>query len=84
MATKAVDYGEPQGSVLSPLIFLTYAIDLLGFLQILSTGEVLFYAEDTNILMNSENFENLFQLTEVVYDKVSMWVEIIMFKQQYW
>lgn len=68
--TKAVDQGVPQGLHLSPLLFLIYAVELITFLQILSTVEVTSYADETNIPTTIENFESLAQHNEVVYAEV--------------
>jgi hypothetical protein len=53
---KNVKFGIPQGSILSSLLFLVYINDLP---YPISNGEVVLFADDTNILVTDKNINTL-------------------------
>ena len=52
-----VDFGVPQGSILGPYLFLIYINDLA---ECKLKGEVLLYADDTNIFYTADSTELLY------------------------
>ncbi len=55
--TEDIAYGVPQGSILGPLLYLVYVNDISKS----SNGHILFFADDTSLLISEENITILFE-----------------------
>jgi hypothetical protein len=63
-----VEYGVPQGSVLGPLLFILYIIDICN---ISDKGQFVLFADDTNIFLASDSKEKVFITANQVLQDVS-------------
>lgn len=68
-----VTCGVPQGSALSPSLFLVYVNDLCQ--QQLFKGRIFSYADDTALIFHGETWEEAQRVAELGLCKVSNWLE---------
>ena len=66
----SVNYGDPPGSVLVPLLFLLYVNDL----PYVSKFEVTLFADDTNLHLSHNNIKSLQIQTANEVDKIKNWI----------
>ena len=50
--TYSLDYGVPQGSILGPLLFITYIYDMTN---ITTEDKIIVYADDTTVVVSGRN-----------------------------
>jgi hypothetical protein len=63
-----VTHGVPQGSILGPLLFITYINDLSPSL----TGTIIF-ADDISVVITNKNFDDFHTLANSVFFHMSKW-----------
>ena len=64
-------HGVPQGSILGPLLFVIYINDIP---QINSFAKFILYADDANIIISADSFEEIQCKIEMLLENLQSWV----------
>ncbi len=65
--------GVPQGSVLSPLLFLLYINDIQSCSKLVS---IILFADDTNILFSHTCLKTLNEIIQIEMNKITDWLNV--------
>ena len=65
-----ISCGVPQGSVLGPLLFLIYVNDIANHSPL---GNIRLFADDTNIFVEHENLELVYENAKIVLEYLYQW-----------
>lgn len=66
-------YGLPQGSIISPVLFILYVNDLYDLQQ--TNKQIIGYADDTNLLVGQDSIEALQENTNGFLSTVDRWLK---------
>lgn len=69
--TGKIKKGVPQGTILGPLLFLIYINDIL---DILPSGDILSYADDTAVFSSSNNWNQAKLDMNLKLEKINIWL----------
>ena len=70
---QTITYGVPQGSILGPLLFITYINDISECSKILT---FILFADDTNLFYSNKDLNVLFQVLNAELAKLSNWFRL--------
>ena len=66
-----VEHGVPQGSILGPLLFITYINDIP---EISESAKFILYADDANIIITADTLEHASEQIKKLTNNLVQWV----------
>ena len=69
--TLKINCGVPQGSILGPLLFLSYEN---VFSSCITKGKTIIFADDTNSFLSENCYERVFQVANAEFKSVNNWL----------
>ena len=69
---RTIKYGVPQGSILGPLLFVVYIIDIP---EVFNAAKFILYADDANIIITADNVDELERKLIALSNALVTWVK---------
>ena len=70
--SKTITYGVPQGSILGPKLFSIFVNNLP---ELIASGDLFMFADDTTIFMIDKNTDNIILMLQSILDQVYTWCQ---------